>query len=97
MDEFQDHFQDAEEKFNLKRKIHDKNGGINQANLLLEEDYWVPCEGQKFDINKMYSYIDNLASALTQEKDVLEKLVNNNTDVITQLAELTNKFEKLSS
>ena len=45
----------------------------------------------------MDTYLDNLAAAATQEKDVLEKLVNNKTNLITQLAALTKKFEQLSS
>ena len=36
-DKFKTHFQDAEENFNLKKKIHDKNGGISQDNPMLEE------------------------------------------------------------
>ena len=35
---FQFHFQEAEEKFNLKNKIHDKKGGINQANIAFEDN-----------------------------------------------------------
>ena len=31
-DEFQTHFQNDEEKFNSKKKIHDKMGGIGSAN-----------------------------------------------------------------
>ena len=30
-DEFQTHFLDAEEKFNLKRRVHDKKGSLGQA------------------------------------------------------------------
>ena len=41
-------------------------------------------------------YLDNLAAVATQEKDVLEKLVNSNTNLITQLTVLTSKFEELS-
>ena len=67
-DEFQAHFQDSEEKFNLKKKIHDKKRGISQANLVLEEDNFIPCKSQQFDINKMDSYLDNLEAAASQEK-----------------------------
>ena len=47
-------------------------------------------------MNNIDSYLDNLAAAETQEKDVLEQLVNSNTNLITQLIELTKKFEQLS-
>ena len=45
----------------------------------------------------MDSYLGNLAAAATQEKDMLEKLVTNSTNLITQLVALTNKFEQLPS
>ena len=96
-DEFQAHFQDTEENFNINKNIHDKKGGVGQANLVLEEDNFIPYEDQQFDTNKMDSYLDNLDAAATQDKDVLEKLVNNNANLITQLASLSNKFEQLSS
>ena len=31
-EDFINHFQDAEERFNLKKNIHDKKGGIGRAN-----------------------------------------------------------------
>ena len=96
-DVFQFHFQDAEEKFNLKKKIHDKKGGLGQANLASEENYSTPYEEEQFEVSKLDTYLDNLAAAATQEKDVLEKLVNNNTNLITQLTTLTSKFEQLSN
>ena len=45
-DEFQAHFQDAEEKFNLNKKTHSKKGGISQANLVLDKDNCIHCESQ---------------------------------------------------
>ena len=48
-------------------------------------------------MNKMDSYLENLAVATTQEKDVLAQLVNNNTNLLTKLTELIKKFEQLSS
>ena len=39
----------------------------------------------------MDTYLDNLAAAATQEKDVLDKLVNNNEKLNTLLETLTNK------
>ena len=69
MDVFQFHFEDAETKFNLKKKIHDKKGGISQANLALEEGNCNP--GDTVCFSKIDTYLDNLAAAATQEKDVL--------------------------
>jgi len=43
-DVFQFHFQDAEEKFNLKNKMHDKKGGFGQAKSASEENYSTPYE-----------------------------------------------------
>ena len=59
---------------------------------MLEEDNCISCEDQQFDINKIDYYLDSLAASATQEKVVLERLVNNNTNLITQLAALTKKF-----
>ena len=36
--EFQVHFQDAEEKYHLKQKIHDKKGSIGHAHTVLENN-----------------------------------------------------------
>ena len=96
-DVFQFHFQDAEEKFNLKKKIHDKKGGISQANLASEENNCAPFEEQQCEVSTLDACLDNLAAAATQEKDVLEKLVNNNINLITQLTALTSKFGELSN
>ena len=95
-DIFQFHFQDTEEKFNLKKKIHNKKDSISEANLVLEENNYSPFENQHYKASGLDAYLDNLAAAATQEKDVLEKLVNNNTNLITQLTALTSKFEELS-
>ena len=74
---FVNHFQDAEEKFNLKKKIHDKKGGIGRAKAEeeIEESEHV---NQDHDVNDMSAHLENLATAATQEKDVLERLVGNN-------------------
>ena len=45
----------------------------------------------------MGCYLDKLEAAATQDKDALEQLVNNNTNLVTQLAALTKKFERFSS
>ena len=45
----------------------------------------------------MDTYLDNLSVSATQEKDVLDQLVNNNTNLITYLTTLTGKFEQLSN
>ena len=44
----------------------------------------------------MDTHLDNLASSASQEKGVLEKLVNNNKKLITKLDTLTNKCNQLS-
>ena len=70
---------------------------MGQANLASEENYSTPYEEEQFEVSKLDTCLDNLAAASTQEKDVLEKLVNNNTNLITQLTTLTSKFEQLSN
>ena len=52
--------------FNFMKNIHDKKGGISQANLALEDNNCIPCESQQFDVSKMYTYLDNLAATATQ-------------------------------
>ena len=90
-DEFQTHFQDAEEKYNLKKKIHDKKGNIGQAHAVSTE------ASPQFDMDNMNTYLDNLAAAATQEKNVLDQLVANNTKLVQQLEVLTKKYESLKN
>ena len=56
---------------------------------MLEEDNCALCEDQQFDIKGMDSYLDNLEAAATQEKEMIEKLVNDNKNLITQLEAFT--------
>ena len=95
-DEFITHFQNTEEKFNLKKQIHDKKGGIGRANAAEEIDESELYENHDYDVNKMDTYLDNLAASATQEKDVLDKLVSNNEKLVNQLETLTAKFNQLS-
>ena len=94
--EFQTHFQEAEEKFNLKKNINDKKGGLGRANSVKPEDICAPCTSQVLDVSKMDAHLDNLAAAATQEKDVLEQLVTNNSSLVKQLEVLTTKVQQLS-
>ena len=95
-EDFINHFQEAEERFNLKKNIHDKKGGIGRANAAVETEEQV-CEYQDYDASNMSTYLDNLAAAATQEKDVLDRLVSNNEKLVEQLERLTTKFDQLSS
>ena len=45
----------------------------------------------------MSTYLDNLAAAVTQEKNVLDRLVSNNEKLVDQLERLTNNLDQLSS
>ena len=51
---------------------------------------------QDYDANNMSTYLDNLAAAATQEKDVLDRLVSNNEKLVEQLERLTTKYDQLS-
>ena len=77
MEDFITHFQNAEEKFNLKKSIHDKKGGIGRANAVEEVEESETYENQNYNINNMNTHLDNLAEAATQEKDFLDRLVSN--------------------
>ena len=96
-DKFQGHFLEAEERFQLKKKIHDKKGGIGQAHAVTEYYKDVQDEQHDFSYDKMDVYLDNLAAAATQEKNVLDQPVSNNTKLVAQLEALTNKFNELSN
>ena len=45
----------------------------------------------------MDAYLDNLASAATQEKDALQQLVANNTSLVKQLGILSEKHKQSSN
>lgn len=94
--EFQTHFQEVEEKVNLKKNINDKKGGLGQANAVNQEGICQPCPSSSIDMTKMDTHLDNLAAAASQEKDVLDQLVANNTSLIKQLEVLTSKVQQLS-
>ena len=96
-EDFITHFQNAEEKFNLKKNIHDKKSGIGRANSEEEIEEIEAYENQDYDVNNISTHLDNLAAASTQEKDVLDRLVSNNKKLVDQLERLTNKFDQLSS
>ena len=81
----------------MKKSIHDKKGGIGRANGVEEVEESELYGSHNYDITKMDSYLDNLAAAATQEKDFIDRLVNNNEKLITQLETLTAKFDQLSS
>ena len=81
----------------MKKKIHDKKGGLGQAHLVQDNDICSRCTSPTLDIAKMDACLDNLTAAATQEKDVLDKLVTNNASLIKQLETLTSKFQQLSS
>ena len=74
-----------------------KKGGIGRANAVEQSEDSEFYENQNNDINNMSTYLDNLAAAATQEKDVLDRLVSNNEKLVNQLEKLTNKFDQLSS
>ena len=65
------HFQDTEEKYHLKQKIHDKKGSIGHTHGVSEDDKGVQ-DSDQFNVNKMNIYLDNLVAAATQEKNVLD-------------------------
>ena len=75
---FQIYLQDSEEKFNLKKRTHEKKGNTQITNSAVEKDE--PPENSnnneaRFDLNNMNAYLDNLTVAASQEKDTLEKIV----------------------
>ena len=94
---FVTHFQNAEEKINLKKSIHDKKGSIRRDNVVEEVEESGLYRNHNYDINNISTHLDNLAAAVTQEKDVLDRLVNKTEKLVTQLETLTAKFEQLSS
>ena len=95
-EDFVAHFQNSEEKFNLKKIIHDKKGNVGRANEVEEVEESVTYENQNYDINNLNTHLDNLAVAVTQEKDVLDISVSNNEKLVNQLETLTKKFDQLS-
>lgn len=81
-------------KVSFKKRTHDKKGGIGQAHAALEGQ--LSTEEEQHAVGKMDSYLDNLTAAATQEKEVLEDLINNNAKLITQLEVLTKKYDQLT-
>ena len=95
--EFQTHFQNVEENFHLKKKNHDKKGGVGQAHDVTQDDACVPCNDPDVNLSNIDTYLDNLAAVATQEKDVLDKLVSDDSKLVSQLEILTSKFNQLSN
>ena len=62
------HFQNVEEKFNLKNNIHDKKDGIGRANDAEEVEEIDLYENPNYYMNQMDTCLDNLATAFTQKK-----------------------------
>ena len=56
----------------MKQHINTKKGSLGRANSVRLEDMHEPYPKQTFSMSKMDTYLDNLAAAITQEKDVLE-------------------------
>jgi len=73
--------------------MNNKKGGLSKANLVNQEDICQPCASPDFDISKIDTYLDNLAAATTQEKDILAQLVTNNINLVKQLELLTSKVQ----
>ena len=79
---------DAEEKFNLKKSIHDKKGSIGRANALEEVEEIEHYDNHNYGINNMNTCLDNLAVAATQNKDVTCRLVSTNKNLANHLEKL---------
>ena len=62
-DMFQDWFYNAEEKFNVKRNVHNKKGSLNHDNVATHGDNEKVPEDDQIDISKMDTCLDNLAAA----------------------------------
>ena len=78
----------------MKKRIHDKKGGIGNANAAVNDT--ASDNDNQHPLENVNLHLDNLAAAATQEKVVLDNLVSNNTKLIAQLETLTKKYEQLT-
>ena len=76
-------YKQARAKARVKAQAHEDSTKFGAANLAARPEYQLPLdtqhEGATGNVNTLEGYFNNLAAAKTNEKDVLNKLVLNNT------------------
>ena len=90
-----DCFLNSEEKFNIKRNIHDEKGTLNHDNEETCEDNWESPEEDQFGVSRMRTYLGNLVAVDATWKDALDRLMTNNEKLVKELGKLNIFFDNL--